>query len=357
MAPPPVGIIWDAPPSWVEHLALRSFRQAGHPVTIFAADAAVPIPEGVARGDAAVFDGPPAPPPERLARARLCILAACPDMISVEPDVVCLATLAPVAGTFLARARAGEDVLGTAVLALPADGAVLAAAREAAGRAGGAADLGALLTRLVARHDPGAAILPPETVCPVAFADRQKLLRPPRAVEGLIGPGAAALRLWPATRRDLALRHGGVPPAGSFLAALALRFGIDPDAAPVQRDAAPSATDPVGAVAALLDRLGPRIESLADVGGTAPALAAAAFARFDCDLIAIDIDRSGAFPPEPSAWIVPYRAALAAAGVPERRFRVVRGPGGLKPVDAILNLEGCGDTAKIKHLAPVLDAC
>jgi hypothetical protein len=335
----------DGPLAWTERLALAAWAAAGHPVTLFGTTPPGLLPAGVAWADAAPL-APRATPADRPAVARLALLAR--GFVSAEPDVIALAPLPD--GPILARARAGEDPLGTAVLRLPP--AMLEAARAAAELCGAAADLAALLARVLPAD---AAVMPAHRLAALAFADRQKLFRAPRAVATLIAPDALTLRLWPATRREIAARHGGVAPEGSYLAALAARFGIDPAAHPVPADAAPP--PPEADAAALMALMGDRVAVLADVGGTSPALAAAAFARFDCDVLAIDLDRDGGFPAAPSAWVEPYKAALAAAGVPERRLRVVSGAGGLKPADVILNLGMFGDTAEVKHLAPVLDAC
>jgi hypothetical protein len=352
---PPVGIVWDAPPSFLERLALETWRAAGHAVAVAAAARPAGLADDMRWIDAApLFAGAAAG--DRAGLARLRLLAAEPGMLTVAPDLCALRPFAAT-GVVLARARPGEAAIGEAVLALPADAPLLAALLAEAARPGAAADLAALLTRLVPLHLPDAPVLPAGAVAPVAFAHRQRLLRPPRAAGAPIGGEAMALRLWPATRRDLAARHGGVAPAGSFLAAFAARHGIDPAADPVPAATAGAVGADAADAAAILDRLGDRIGVLADVGGTAPALAVAAHARFDCDLVAIDIDAAGQFPETPSPWVAPYRAALAAAGVPDRRLRILRGPGGLRPVDAILNLGGFGDTAKVRHLAPLLDRC
>jgi hypothetical protein len=216
------------------------------------------------------------------------------------------------------------------------------------------------------------AILPARAIAPVSKARRSALLDPGETLAALTGDGAGdgalTLRLWPATRRDLAALPDRRPPPASPLAMLAARFGLAaaealparPAADPADTRAAEAAAEAAPGDGAPVDdplaALGSRIASLADLGGRAPDLAAAAHLRFDCDILAVDVDGSGAFPASPSDRVDAYRAALSAAGVPEDRIRVARAPGDLRPVDAILNLGFFGATAKVGRLGPFLDA-
>ncbi len=94
----------------------------------------------------------------------------------------------------------------------------------------------------------------------------------------------------------------------------------------------------------------------ADVGGHALDLVLAAHARWGCAIDLIDLDPKGRFADPASPWVAGYRAALAAAGVPAGRIRIVATASDLRPVDLIANLSGFGDTSKIKHLQCVLQS-
>jgi len=108
----------------------------------------------------------------------------------------------------------------------------------------------------------------------------------------------------------------------------------------------------------LLDSLGlTDVASFADLGGGARDLALAAHARWDCEIVLVDLDRKGQFPQAESGWVEGYRDGLIAQGVDPARIRVVRSDRALKPWDVIANLGGFGDRWKVKHLAPVLDRC
>lgn len=103
--------------------------------------------------------------------------------------------------------------------------------------------------------------------------------------------------------------------------------------------------------------LGPcRVESFADIGGGALDLARALHHRHGCRIFLVDMAKSGAFPDEPSDWIAPYLAALAAAGVPEGAVTRVGSAEEIRPWDVIANFGGFGDAHKVRHLAPVLEA-
>ena len=97
--------------------------------------------------------------------------------------------------------------------------------------------------------------------------------------------------------------------------------------------------------------------TFADIGGTARDLALAAYNRWDCEIVLVDLTHRGRFEDQRSDWVAPYLAALTAAGVAPDRVRVVGSAEGLKPWDMLANLAGFGDAHKIKRLAPVLENC
>mgnify|MGYP002779418801 FL=1 len=105
---------------------------------------------------------------------------------------------------------------------------------------------------------------------------------------------------------------------------------------------------------ALLDRLGAGPgAAFADLGGGALPLAIAA-GRCGLTVTLVDLDHRGRWPARPSAWVAPYRAALAEAGLPDGAVRVAARPEALVPQDLVANLAGFGDRHKAAHLATVL---
>lgn len=104
------------------------------------------------------------------------------------------------------------------------------------------------------------------------------------------------------------------------------------------------------AEAALISACPAPVARVADIGGTGLALARRDGAMVDL----IDLDRVGIYPPVPSPWVAPYRAALIGAGVAPDRIRVVAQGADQRPADVLLALEGFGDRWKIRHLPPLL---
>ncbi|MGB7268047.1 MAG: hypothetical protein WBC90_00850 [Albidovulum sp.] len=111
-------------------------------------------------------------------------------------------------------------------------------------------------------------------------------------------------------------------------------------------------------IASLLEVLsaGPR-DTFADIGGNALSLGLAAMSRWDCALYLVDINPKGIFPKTRSEWIEPYLAALKATGMDVGQVTIVSRAEDLQPWDIIANFNGFGDTAKVKHLSPILARC
>ncbi|MDT8856104.1 hypothetical protein RNZ50_13980 [Paracoccaceae bacterium Fryx2] len=324
--------------TWLDQLCLASFRDAGHGVTLFHfGPAPAGTPPGITLREATQV-APEGTAPDRF---RLLMLRACPGMIWAEPDTLALGPVAARDGWLIGSDGAGG--VSTALLAMPARSRMLTALL--------ADPLPSLLHALHA-HDQQARLLPAAALAPLAGSDRRKLQRGAAHVAALLPPGARALRLWPATRRDLALKHAGLPPAGSFLAEQAAAHGIDPAAAPIAPETAPDRD------AALIDAIDlPDVASFADIAGTAPALALAAWSRWDCTIALIDLDPRGAFPASASPGIAAARARLIADGVPADKVQVIASAVALHPFDVIANLAGFGDVHKVKHLEPLLKTC
>ncbi|MDO8883000.1 hypothetical protein, partial [Pseudotabrizicola sp.] len=192
-------------------------------------------------------------------------------------------------------------------------------------------------------------VQPLDAFYPVTFPDRLKFLRPAAVAEAMITPRTTALHLWASNKRELGLRHHGVPPVGSYLDKLLKLHEISAEAAPI-KGRGKRVFD-----AGLVDRLDVAdLQSFADLGGNAQSLALAAWHKWDCDIHLIDLDHKGNWPDAPSPWIAPYVGYLTSHGVPEAKISRIASVQYLRPVDVIANLSGFGDVNKIKHLGDVL---
>lgn len=108
---------------------------------------------------------------------------------------------------------------------------------------------------------------------------------------------------------------------------------------------------------ALLDRTGlSQVATLADIGGRAPDVTCAAWQRWGCDILLVDLDGKGRWCDTPSAPVTALQARLVALGMPPDRIHRIAAPAGLRPVDLVLNLGFFGDAHKIKHIELVLPA-
>lgn len=376
--------------SWLEQLCLTSFVDAGQPITLYAYGDIPNVPKGVRLADGrdilATDDFLKYEKKDSYALFadlfRLHLLRARPGVVWVDTDVYCHRPLCIADGHVMGYELPGERRVNNAVLGLPADSAILAAmlaftadpfaippwlkpklrADYAAAAAAGApvhvsrqpwAVWGPMmLTHFVDALGLHERVQPLDAFYPVTFPERLKMLKPAEVVERRLTARTSALHLWASNKRELGLRHMGLPPPGSYLAALCARHAIRPEAAPI-RGRGRRQFD-----AGLVEAIDlPEVTSLADLGGTAQSLALAAHARWDCELVLIDADHRGRFAEAESPWVGPYRAFLADHGVPAGRVRVVRRAGELRPVDLLVNLAGFGDTAKIRHIEPFLDAC
>lgn len=385
------GTLWiGGSLSWLEQLCLKSFVDQGQKITLFAYEPIPNVPAGViCRDGREVLDTDDFIKYEKKDSFalfadlfRLHMIARNPGMIWVDTDVYCHRPMDHDDDHVMGFELPGGHRVNNAVLGLPADSPVLRAmldftadrfaippflkpALQAEYRAAAAEGRPVhvsqqpwgvwgplMVTHFVHAFGLAGRVQPLDAFYPVTFPDRLKFLRPARVVEQMLTPATTALHLWASNKRELGLRHDGVPPPGSYLALLLDRHGIDPRAAPIKGRGKRLFE------AGLLDRLDvTEVASLADIGGNAQSLALAAHLRWDCDLVLVDIDHRGTFPEAESAWVAPYRAYLVEQGVPDNRIRVVRRADRLKPWDVIVNLSGFGDVNKVKHLAPVLDAC
>ncbi|MBC7157700.1 MAG: hypothetical protein H5U20_09325, partial [Rhodobacteraceae bacterium] len=322
-----MGTLWiGGALSWLEQLCLRSFVDAGQRITLFSYEDIPNVPGGVIRRDGReILDTDDFLKYEKKDSFalfadlfRLHMIAKCKGMIWVDTDVLCHRPLDYDSDHVLGFELPGSQRVNNAVLGLPADSAMLAAMLDftadrfaippflkpalreeyaAAARAGRPVHVSQqpwgvwgplMLTHFVREYRLADQVQPLAAFYPVPFPERLKFLRPAEVVERLLTPETTALHLWASNKRELGIRHDGLPPPGSYLAHLVERHGIRPAEAPI-RGRGRRVFD-----AALVDALADApVESFADLGGTAQALALAAHTRFDCDIVLIDVDSTG----------------------------------------------------------------
>lgn len=385
-----VGTLWiGGSLSWMEQLCLKSFVDRGQQITLFSYEPIPNVPEGVIRRDGReVLETDSFLKYEKKDSFalfadlfRLHMIAQNPGMIWVDTDVYCLRPMAYDADHVLGFELPGEARVNNAVLGLPPDGPLLQAMLDytsdvfaippfakpkmqaeyrKAAQAGQPVHVSAqpwgiwgpmMVTHFTHALGLAGQVQPLDAFYPVTFPDRTKFLRPASVAEALITPRTTALHLWASNKRELGLRHHGVPPLGSYLHKLLQLHDISADSAPI-RARGKHIFD-----AGLIDRLDlAQVRSLADLGGNAQSLAVAAWARWGCEIRLIDLDHKGNWPATPSPWVGPYIAYLTANGVPADKVACISRPQDLRPVDILVNLSGFGDINKVKHLEPVLKA-
>lgn len=386
-----VGTLWiGGALSWLEVLCLKSFVDQGQRITLFSYEDIPNVPQGVIRRDGReIYDTDDFIKYEKKDSFalfadlfRLKMIQACPGMIWVDTDVYCHRPMDYDSDYVLGFELPGSTRVNNAVLGLPADSAVLAdmlaftadrfaippfvkkslqedyAAAAAAGRPVHVSQQpwgvwGPLMvTHFIHKHGLADQVQPMDAFYPVPFPDRTRFLRRRAVVEGALTRHTTALHVWASNKRELGLRHDGLPPKGSYLAYLVEKHGIRPEAAPIK------GRGKLVFDAGLVERFGLKeVASFADIGGNAQSLALAAHGRWDCDIVLVDIDHKGTFPEVESPWVARYRSFLAENGVAEARVRVVRSTAQLKPWDLIANLNGFGDVNKVKHLTPIMERC
>ncbi|WP_103333709.1 hypothetical protein [Pseudotabrizicola formosa] len=385
-----VGTLWiGGSLSWLEQLCLKSFVDRGQPITLFCYEPISNVPAGVT-----LRDGREVLETESFLKYekkdsyalfadlfRLHMIACNPGMIWVDTDVYCLRPITCDDDHVMGFELPGDSRVNNAVLGLPAEGALLRAMLDytadghavppfvkgklqeeyrAAAAAGHPVHVSQqpwgvwgpmMITHFT--HALGLAdkVQPLDAFYPVTFPDRLKFLRPAEVAERMITPRTTALHLWASNKRELGLRHHGVPPVGSYLHKLLALHDISAQAAPI-KGRGKRVFD-----AGLIDRLdGVAVSVFADVGGNAQSVALAAWHRWACDIDLIDLDHKGTWPGTPSPWVAPYVDFLTAQGVPSAKIRRIASPADLRPAGVIANLSGFGDVNKIKYLQPVLDA-
>ena len=382
-----VGMLWiGGSLSWMEQLCLKSFVDQGQPVTLFSYEDIPNVPAGVIRRSGReVLDTDNFLKYEKKDSFalfadlfRLHMIAKNPGMIWVDTDVYCHRPMTYDDDHVLGFELPGGQRVNNAVLGLP-DGPLLQAMLDytadpfaippfikpklqdeyrAAAAAGAPVHVSQqpwgvwgpmMVTHFT--HALGLAhkVQPLDAFYPVTFPDRIKFLRREAVVAEMVTPRTTALHLWASNKRELGLRHNGLPPAGSYLDMLVKRHGISPADAPIKGRGKRVFE------AGLVEAVGlEEVTTFADVGGNAQSLALAAWGKWDCEIRLIDLDHTGAWPATPSPWVAGYVGFLVENGVPEDRISRIASEQALTPCDLIANLNGFGDVNKIKYLLPVL---
>lgn len=88
-----------------------------------------------------------------------------------------------------------------------------------------------------------------------------------------------------------------------------------------------------------------------------PKLAIAAFQKYDCDFVLLDIGPDGKFEQTRSEWIDLFKKHLQAARIPGDRIRFVNQTDQLETYDVICALNSFGVTEPIAALADLLNSC
>lgn len=384
-----VGTLWiGGSLSWMEQLCLKSFVDKGQKITLFSYEDLPNVPEGVIRRDGReVLDTDDFIKYEKKDSFalfadyfRIHMIAQNPGMIWVDTDVYCHRPMAYDSDYVLGFELPGGRRAANGVLGLPADSAVLADIldfmqdryaippflkesqqaeyREAAAK-GAPVHVSQqpwgvwgpmMVTYFAHKHGLLDLVQPMEAFYPITFPDRLKFLRRTQKVESLLSPKTTALHLWASNKRELGLRHAGLPPEGSYLADLLARHDIDPQAAPI-KGRGRHVFD-----AGLVDRVPlQQVARFADIGGNAQAVALAAWSKWGCAIDLIDIDHKGRWAGGTSAWVAGYRQFLTDQGVPFDQIKLVGKADDLAPSQLVTNLSGFGDVNKVAHLGAVLD--
>ena len=379
-----VGTLWiGGGLSWLEQLCLKSFVDQGQKITLFSYEDIPNVPEGVIRRDGReIYDTDDFIKYEKKDSFalfadlfRIHMLRACPGMIWVDTDVYCHRPMSYNSDYVMGFELAGTERVNNAVLGLPSDSPILAdmlafmedryaippflkkslrAEYQTAAKAGTPVHVSQqpwgvwgplMVTYFVGRHGLQDRVQPLAAFYPIPFPERLTFLRRPAVVEKILTPETTALHLWASNKRELGLRHGGLPPDGSYLAALMARHGLRAEDAPITGRG--KRVFDAGLVAGI------ELESvpvMADICGHAQSVALAAWTRWKSRIDLVDMDHKGRWQAKPSDWVAPYRAFLMAHGVPEQAIRVVGRAEDLDPAQLVVNLSGFGDVNKLGPL-------
>ena len=384
-----VGTLWiGGSLSWMEQLCLKSFVDRGQKITLFSYEDIPNVPQGVIqRNGREILDTDDFIKYEKKDSFalfadyfRIHMIAQNPGMIWVDTDVYCHRPMEYDSDYVMGFELPGGRRVNNAVLGLPVGSPILndmlafiedrfsipaflkdSQQKEyaAAAKAGNPVHVtqqpwgvwGPLMvTHFMHKHRLLGKVQPLEAFYPITFPDRLKFLRRTKVVKDGLSPLTTALHLWASNKRELGLRHGGVPPEGSYFADLLKAHEIDAKAAPIK------ARGRHVFDAGLMDAVSLKsVTRFADVGGNAQSLALAAWGKWGCAIDLIDLDHRGRWPDSPSDWVSPYRQFLTDHGVPFDQIHLVGKADGIGRAEVVVNLSGFGDVNKVQPLGNVLE--
>lgn len=384
-----VGTLWiGGALSWLEQLCLKSFVDQGQKITLFSFQDIPNVPEGVIRRDGReVLDTGNFIKYERkdsfalfADQFRVLMLRAFPGMIWVDTDIYCLRPMTYDSDVVMGFELPDSLRVNNAVLGLPPNHPMLAdmidfmsdpfaippfvkpqlqADYRAAAARGAPVHVSQqpwgtwgplMLTWFASQHAMHRRIMPMAAFYPIPFPDRLTFLKRRATVEALLTPETTALHLWASNKREIGLRHEGLPPPGSYLDHLVRKHGIRPEAAPI-KGRGKRLFD-----AGLIEHVDlEKVGRVADIGGNAQSFVLAAQAKWGAKVDLVDVDHKGRFCPEPSPWVAPYTAFLTDHGVPAGAIRRIGRAEEAVAADLVANLIGFGDLNKIGPLPGLLD--
>ena len=272
-----IGMLWiGGSLSFLERLCIQSFLDVGHEVLFFTYGDVPNVPEGATLLDArTVLDGPPFLRHERSGSLslhadlfRLRMLEKLDHIIWADTDAYCVAPFVPQDGRYYAYQS--EHSIPNSVMALPQDSAALRhlleftrdpyaipewlrpaqkTALENARAAGAPVHVSAMpwgvwgptaLTYFLAKTNESRFALPENSLYPISFAERGRMLDPDGAHLRDFGPETTSIHFYGSRmRRMLTRRHGGVPPKGCLIDELLIRHGMRAEDAPLPRETPP----------------------------------------------------------------------------------------------------------------------
>ncbi|WP_406870546.1 hypothetical protein ABEB22_13335 [Thioclava sp. 'Guangxiensis'] len=382
--------------SFLEVLCLKSFVDAGQHITLYSYEPIPNVPEGVAIADANEIlsseqflrHGRTNSPALHSDRFRYHLLAKNDHMIWADTDAYCVKPFTSPTGHFFAW-ESKEGVNG-GVLGLPQDSEALGRLIEftndeyaiptwygddytrellEARERGEPVHAGDQpwgvwgphgLTHFLKETGEIKYALPQAALYPIDYKYRAKMTQPGYDWQKHVTDETYSIHFYGRRlRARINEKHGGIPKARSCVGMLMSKHGVLPDGSVKPAEPVTPVTPPEQAqgtqAAALLERTGlTRIERIADLGAMAPDLALAAQERFDCEIDLIDLGSDGAWPALASGHAQAVKAQLVTAGVDGARIRIVTRLEEIKPADLVLSLASFGDSAKIRHLAPLM---